>query len=333
MADYLEWNQYNYATNLFKNHPGVHYILPKSKFLFFVHFKISANAQRFTSIPDVNRRLGFMVKTADRPNIQYNIQEFNQYNKKVLVTTGLTHPAINITLHDTVDEVAFKMVKDYTDFYYNDMSQELSNWRNTVVNGKSHANLFGYRIRGNTSDIEFFDSIDIYEFYNGYYTKYSLANPRIESVSMGTNDYSASEGNEISLSIKPAGVVYDKLAADITQEVADLVGLPYRTGSTNNFKYIGSSNARVVGAGLNLDRSIPMYKLPTPTIGSTLTSSVGSFLGNIASGIISNVLVPAAANFVAGTLTNAGLGIFSNTATQGIMSAGASLASRAARLF
>lgn len=333
MAEYLEWNRLNYATNLFKIQSGAHYILPKPKFQYFVHFRISSAGQRFTSMPDVNRRLGFMVKTADRPNIQYNVQELNQYNKKVLITTGHTYQSVNITLHDTVDDVATKLIKDYTDFYYNDMSREISNWKNDVVKGKSHANLFGYRIRGGTSDVDFFESIDIYEFYNGYYTKYSLANPRIESVSLGNNDYSVSDGNEITISVKPAGVVYEKLVEDITQEVAELIGLPFRSGTTGNFQFVGSRNIRTVGAGLNVDRSIPMYALPTPKIGSTITSSFGSFLRTIGGNIISGVLAPAAAGFVSNALNAAGLGIFSNTATQGILSAGSRLGGRVGGLF
>lgn len=333
MADYLEWNRLNYATNLFNIKSGSHYILPKQKFLFFVHFRISAAGQRFTSIPDVNRRLGFMVKSADRPNIQYNIQEMNQYNKKVLVTTGISFPSVSITLHDTVDDVATKLVKDYTDFYYNDMSQELKNWKNTVVNGKSHSNLFGLRLRNSTADADFFESIDVYEFYNGYYTKYSLANPRIESVSMGNNDYSVGEGNEITMSIKPAGVIYEKMVEEISQEVADLLGLPYVSGSTENFRFIGSVNNRTIGAGLNVDKTIPMYLLPTETIGSTITSSFGSFVETVAGNVVSGVLIPTANSLVTGALDSAGLGVFSSTATQGIMSAGSSLTSSIGGLF
>jgi len=333
MTEYLEWNRLNYATNLFNIRSGAHYVLPKPKFLYFVHFRISAVGQRFTSIPDVNRRLGFMVKTADRPNIQYNVQEMNQYNKKVLITTGISFPSVNLTMHDTVDDVATKLIKDYTDFYYNDMSREIRNWRNDVVRGKSHTNQFGYRLRNGVADVDFFESIDIYEFYNGYYTKYSLANPRIESVSMGNNDYSTSDGNEISMSIKPAGVVYEKLAADITPEVAELIGLPFRSGSTENFKYVGSSNIRVVGAGLNLDRTIPIYALPTGNVGNTITSSIGSFLGIIAGNIISGVIAPVFAGVVSNALNSAGLGVFSNTATQGILRAGSNLGGRVGGLF
>ena len=81
MPQYLTWNKNNYASNLFNLLEDHHYAIPKPKFLFFVEFNVNPFAKRLLNQDGVQRRLSFMVKSADRPNISYNQVELNQYNK------------------------------------------------------------------------------------------------------------------------------------------------------------------------------------------------------------------------------------------------------------
>ena len=320
MADYLTWDVNNYSSNLFKLLPGHHYIIPKPKFMYYVNFNINPLASRLTSANDVQPRLGFMVKSMDRPNIQYRHQELNQYNKKRLITTGVDYGTMSMTLHDTIDEVALKMIKDYTDHYYLDFIHGENMWRYDVSYMKDNSNIFGYNIKNGAIDMYFFTSIDVYEFYNGYYTQYSLMNPKIENLSMGNNDMSSDQGNEITISLKMEGLIWKEIAAPMTQAVADRVGLPFKTGTTGNFPLI---YRKTVGTGLNLDRSLTSYNQPNLALGGMIQRSAG----NIVSGIIGGVLAPAAMNFVSNTLNSAGLGLFTPLANGAVMSGARSLTS------
>jgi len=324
MAQYLTWDRNNYASNLFNLLEDHHYILPKPKFLFFVEFKVNPFAKRLLNQDGVERRLSFMLKNADRPNLSYTQVELNQYNKKRLITTGVQYGTMSMTLHDTVDEVALKMIKDYNDFYYKDFRQDLKNWRYDQTHNKNNTNTFGYNLRNSGTDIYFYDSIDVYEFYNGYYTHYSLVHPKIENATFGNNDMQVSDGNEINLTFRMEGLIHQEIAAPITAGISRKLGIPFRSGTTGNYELTAP---RTVGVGLNISRSNTLFSL------SDLGGSVRSTLGNIASGIIGNVLAPAAIGFVGNALGNAGLGVLTPLATGAVLSGARSLQSSVGRLF
>lgn len=324
MATLLTWDRNNYASNLFNLLQDHHYILPKPKFQFFVEFNINPFAKNLLNQEGVERRLSFMVKNADRPNLSYNQVELNQYNKKRLVTTGVQYGSMSMTLHDTVDEIAMKMVKDYNDFYYKDFTNNPNLWRYDQTHNRNNTNVFGYNLRGSGTDIYFYDSIDIYEFYNGYYTLYSLINPKIETATFGNNDMTTSEGNEITLAFRMEGIIHKEIAAPMTASIARKVGIPFQRGSTGNYQLLQNKN---IGSGLNITKSTTLYSL------RSLGGSVRRSLGNIASGIIGNVLTPAATNFVGNALDNSGLGVLRPLATGGILRGSRSIQNKVGGLF
>ena len=324
MSRYLTWDKNNYASNLFNLLEGHHYAIPKPKFLFYVEFNVNPFAKRLLNQDGVQRRLSFMVKSLDRPNISYNQVELNQYNKKRLVTTGVQYGTMSITLHDTVDEIALKMIKDYNDHYYKDFRNDLRLWRYDQTHNKNNTNVFGYNLRGSGTDIYFFDSIDVYEFYNGYYTQYSLVHPKIETASFGNNDMQSSEGSEVTLAFRMEGLIHKEIAAPMNASVSRKVGLPFQRGTTGNFPLIAP---KTVGTGLPISRSTTLYSL------SDLGGSIRGTLGSIAMGIIGNVLAPAVIGVLGNALNNAGLGILTPLATGAVLSGARSVQNSVGRLF
>lgn len=299
--DLLQWDDTNYAANLFGVRRGQHYNIPKPKFLFYIDFKMNPAGMNYINAADNDRRLGFMVKSADRPSVQYQQQELNQYNRKRLVTTGVSYGSMSYTFHDTIDSPALRMFKDYSAYYYHDFRKNASDFGYDVVNGVNHTTDFGYSPKNNGSDIYFFSSIDFYEFYNGYYTMYQLMNPKFESVSFSSADMQSSEGQDVTITVKPEGIVWSAITQPITEEVSHLVGLPFKTGTTGNFRPV---EPRIPGTGLNTGG--PNTAGPGIQIGG-MGSFVGNTLGNIFGGLISNVanniLSPGVNNF----LSNSGL--------------------------
>jgi hypothetical protein len=327
MTVYLNWNNNNYASNLFTLRKNAHYILPKPKFLFYAQFNISPSGKRLLS-GDAERRLGFMLKSVDRPNIQYQQQDLNQYNKKRTVTTGVTYGSMNFVLHDTVDEVALRLIKDYSSYYYHDFNNSPAAWRYDVVQGTDHTSNFGYSPRSGGHDIYFFDSIDIYEFYNGYYTKYKIMNPKFENVSFGSNDMTASEGNEVSMTIKPEGIVWEAITADMTAEVSNLLGLPFRSGTTGNYRF--ERIQKTVGEGINTSgNGVADFGFDVGGPGSFIGQAVGDIFGNI----VNQVIAPTVSSFAGSFLSNAGLSILQPTANSLISTGTRALTSAIGRIF
>lgn len=327
----LTWNQHNYAANLYKILPDHHYILPKPKFNFYIQFNISPAGQRLTSQRNVKERLGFILKSADRPNIQYQNTTLNQYNKKRIVTTGINYGNISVTFQDTVDEVALKLMKDYNDFYHKDMNVPDNSWTPAATRNRNLTNTFGYNIRNGVADQNFFESIEIYEFYNSYYTMYKLQNPRIDTVAFGSNDMEVSAMNEVSMTFSMEGITYPAISQPITAQISSKLGLPFQRGTTGNFRYL---QTRTVGRGLDIDLTRGLFN-------AIITGNVGSFIGrtigDIGRNFINQTLAPTALNFVGNALNSVGLGILTPVAS-GIISQGASrltssLSSAIGRLF
>lgn len=330
MGKYHVWNEYNYATNFFNVKPQQHYNIPKPKFLYYVEFNINPFGQKLMSGRNTLEKIGFQVKTLERPNIQYTQKEVNQYNKKRLVTTGVTYGPMTFTFYDTVDEVALKLVKDYNDFYYHDFQRSLVNWDYDNSKNKNNANIFGVNARTSGVDMYFFETIDVYEFYNGYYTKYQLVHPKLEAANFGQNDMEASEGNEVILTLKMEGILYENIAEEMTAEISNKIGLPFQEGTTNNFKLTAR---RIPGSGLDIDPSDSLFQAPQVLgIGGTGQNGLGNFvrrtLGNIGNSILSNVLLPAAQNFVGQALSQVGATVLQPLANRAIQS-GARNVSRA----
>lgn len=327
MAHYLRWGNEGYANNLFDLGQNRHYTIPKPKFLYFVQFNITESGKKLLQNELQQRRLSFMVKSVDRPTIQYKQEEVNQYNRKRLVTTGMTFGSINMTFHDTIDETANKMVQDYNRYYYNDFNQDYNAFRYDVVSGVNNSGTWGYNPRNGTEDVYFFTSIDIYEFYNGYYTKTCLMNPKFESVTYSSEDMASSEGNEITVSLKYEGAVFEEMSEEMTPEISELVGLPYQS-TLNNFRpneVIYETN----GDGIKFSggNTSPTFNVGDP--GSFITRSPGELVGGIINNAVNEVINTGLNNFLSNSGTQLTTTVGSNLVSVGTRS----LTSLASRIF
>src|SRR6056300_601895 len=85
-SDYLK--DYTHASKTFR--ANGYELAPKYKFLFYVRFSLNtagipALKQLFPS--SASNELGLVVKSADLPSYQFDIETMNQYNRKRLVQT------------------------------------------------------------------------------------------------------------------------------------------------------------------------------------------------------------------------------------------------------
>jgi hypothetical protein len=155
--------------------------------------------------------LTFVVKSMDRPSIQPQVEELNQYNKKRLVHTGVKYQPVSCTLYDTADGAAMNMWVDYARYYFNDYKQATDNYKDDILNDDMFDSTvdksgFGFGI-DNTAMNEgidsqhFFTSIIVYQVWGNEFTSYELVNPRINSFQPDDLSYEASEANTITMSI------------------------------------------------------------------------------------------------------------------------------------
>lgn len=306
--------QFPFASSLFGLENGLGgYLIPKSKFLFYVQFVIKAQFQ----LPNNElNRIGYLVKNVDRPKLQYKIQELDQYNRKRVAYTKVDYPSVNLIMHDTVDGAATKMIDDYNRFHFGDFSNMYPNdnedthnalWTNNSIVGNDMT-YWGYRVKnpinyGSAGPVNrglpgaeyFFDEINIYEFYGQKFTMYSLMNPKIESVNFSGTDSASSDGQDVSITVNPEGVLFRFIDAPLDYSLLATMILPGPGFTTNNFPIANMDtdsfiNGLVgnIGGGLLNNLTDGLYG----AFGTSLIGNLGYLGANIAAASLNSIVPP-----------------------------------------
>jgi len=206
--------------------------VPKTKFLFFVEFVLSAGGRAMiTGNADLNtyignRGLSFKVKQIDKPKVMMKTVDLNQYNKKRLAYTTVEYAEASIKLHDTVDESAMATWIDYFTYYFGD-----SRIKTTLAYGQSPVDpVFtdesGWGFRPLAEDTKFFDKITVYAFYANTYTAFSYINPKITSIDWQMKDYSSSDPEELTINFKYELIEYRAFGLPINRAQLNFGWLP-----------------------------------------------------------------------------------------------------------
>jgi hypothetical protein len=94
--------------------------------------------------------LSLTVKTIDLPKFQIDTETLNQYNRKRIIQKKINYDPINVTFHDTSNDLNRKLWYYYMSYYYKDPTQRYLDPNNTNgTNGVSALRQagFGYNAR------------------------------------------------------------------------------------------------------------------------------------------------------------------------------------------
>jgi hypothetical protein len=215
---------YQHASRTFTT--NAYELKPRYKFLFHVSFTLNV-----TEIPFLNSvftsddimNLSLTVKTIDLPKFNIDTETLNQYNRKRIIQKKINYDPVNVTFHDTSNDLTRRMWYYYMSYYYKDPTQKYLEPNNTNgTNGSSSLRQtgFGYNDRdiydsqrignvndwgyigeayndgstaGTTGKPPFFRDIRIYGMDQRKFAEYVLINPLITS--WGGDQYSYAEGN------------------------------------------------------------------------------------------------------------------------------------------
>jgi hypothetical protein len=189
---------------------------PKSKHLFFVTININpaARSDQFTSAPQPvgPNELSYLVKSVDMPKFEMDVQDLNQYNKKVIVQKGIRYNPISIKFHDDNIGSLRHFWQSYYNYYYADGSYD--NLDYDSANDDKYSRRIKSRWGMDTgAKVPYLTSIEIYSMYHGTETQLiTLQNPVISNFSHDTHDYSS--GNELlesSMQVHYTGVTYEDM--------------------------------------------------------------------------------------------------------------------------
>lgn len=197
-----------------------HALAPKTKFLYHVFFDINATAASI--IPKLTsdgakiiNEIGMLVKAADLPKFQANIETKKMYNRVKNVQTSIQYDPITITFHDDNSSLTTTLLQAYYRYYFADGNQDRNNGRaysrtpdSTYEGSERNKNKFG--LDNNNPGIPFFNSIQISQLSRGSYVTYTLVNPII--VSWGHDNLNNSDGagtTENQITVAYEAVFYD----------------------------------------------------------------------------------------------------------------------------
>lgn len=201
------------------------YAIPRYKYMFYATFNVNSQAlSMFPAQMLIGGQTGisFKIKTIDKPNIEVNQKELNQYNRKRYAYTKTEYRPVNISMYDTVDNKPFNLWIEYFTYYFGDARYKSPLTMGTNPTDPTFDDSTGWGLRPLVEQVNFFTSLDLYALFGKEYTLTSYLNPKISSIDWGSHDTSDSGLEDLKMTIVYETVQYD--SGTITPELANQFG-------------------------------------------------------------------------------------------------------------
>jgi hypothetical protein len=210
---------YHHAAKTFTSEPGYEK-LPYSGFLF--HVNISFNSLTTGSLVDT-KNISVLIKAADLPEVRFETETLNQYNRKRIINKKVEYQPIKLTFHDDVANNVRNMWISYNQHYSADSRYVDENtWQlDNVYQNEGISRPYGLDGR---ATVPFINKIEIFSMGNQNYSKMLLVNPIISSASF--DDHAYSDGAKVMQMIT-------------TVEYENII---YSTGTTDQIPGFGKEN-------------------------------------------------------------------------------------------
>ena len=173
-------------------------LLPKQKFLFHVNFNIddSIPIRKFTTNEKIE--LNMLVKNADLPRFNMNMEEKQQYNKKTYIQTRIGYEPVNITFHDDHADTVNAFWKAYYEYTISDSitlnpSVAGFNTKDNMYDTNPGVTQYGMD-NAQQRKKPFLRSIELFALHKQRFTSFMLVNPVIGSWSHDNLDQTDGQG-------------------------------------------------------------------------------------------------------------------------------------------
>jgi hypothetical protein len=247
---------------------------PKAKYLFYVNFVLNPAASAINMSAPITplgpNELSYLVKSIEMPKFEIDVQDLNQYNRKVIVQRQIKYSPITIKFHDdNYGNIRDFWTSYYTYYYADGRYQDNVHWTSdTYLDRKSSR--WGFDT-GSTAN--YLDSIEIFSMHHGVAQKITLENPIISSFSHDTHDYAEGQGMlETTMQLHYTSVRYGDDNGDNISSVEAIPGF----GTNAPEAYDTTPSSLTDGSGSQVDpQSGDLYNPANglPAAGSMSTSN------------------------------------------------------------
>ena len=263
--------------------------IPRAKFMYYVNFVVDSTVTaiypEMSYLGDWQDGISFMVKSIDRPNIDLQTVELNEYNRKRVVYNKVKYSPTSITFHDTVDDRMHNVWLKYFQYYIGDSRPKTDTAKHDALAESSFYDSSGWGFRPINEAKNFFQRIEIYAIFGGRYTQINYINPRVTRAEWQRFDSSsAAETTEVNMSFDYEYIDYVQTGATLSQEQIDQMGfaVDVHVEPENVPRPINNQLA------VNAYNILQQFSSPNSILNS-LSNSISSRLG-FAAGLASNLV-------------------------------------------
>ncbi len=173
-------------------------LMPKQKFLFHVVFDIDNDIPIRPFSNNEQIEINMLVRAADLPKYNMNLEEKQQYNKKTYVGTKISYEPVNITFHDDHADTVNAFWKAYYEYNIADSLTVNPNLRgfntkDNMYDAEPAVTQYG-RDNAQTRGKPFLRNIQIFALHKQRFTSFTLVNPVIGSWSHDNLDQADGQG-------------------------------------------------------------------------------------------------------------------------------------------
>ncbi len=239
---------------------------PRQQFGGYVSFVLDRDLFGQPFFDEVNNdelrvRMSSLVRTADMPQVEFQTQTMNEYNKKKIVNTGVQYQPVTIRVVDTASNAWLQIIMKYFAYHYmnprnkgqqgdRDINSTNIGWGGADFIGTQYgsggtydSNRYGYNPNANPN---FFERIDYVLYHGQKGVQYSLLNPVMTGFTHTPIDYASNDVAEFTMTFQYEGfTTYDQTNFDLTtvdlarfEDVSGLSG----SAMNQNFQNDGSGS-------------------------------------------------------------------------------------------
>ncbi len=207
--------------------------------------------------------LSKFVKTIDKPSIDFDIKEYNEYNRKRLVYEKINYGPVKITFYDVKENPVQQFFFAYLKMINNNfLCKDYTHYNKKIVTNKFDTDITDWGF-STDSNFRLIDKISICEFYMDKMMVYTLENPVIKSINFGTNKMGSFNANEINITFQYEGFTNDLLDIEPynTQFDTDKTKLKSMINSNIDANMANFLNMRYKdGASMGIDTAVSFIK-------------------------------------------------------------------------
>lgn len=182
-------------------------IAPRFEHLFHVVFNFTEegrNELRKLGSFDDRRDYSILVKSVDLPSFTINVQEYNQYNRRVQAQHRITYETVTVVFHDDAQNKILRLWNAYYQAYFKDPTYDQSDFDRDDRYAPRQRERWGQA----TPTFRFFEDVKIYTLHQKKFAEYTLINPIINDFRHGRHNYYTNEIREHQMSFSYEGVKY-----------------------------------------------------------------------------------------------------------------------------